>query len=271
MGYASILVHVDPTPDAIDRVKLAGSLADKFDARLIGVASRQVTVPVYTEISAVDYRLVEEEEQQIKEDLSALEATFRKAAGARNSIEWRSTVEAPTLYLIDQARAGDLIVLGRQGSEDRMDWRYSANNGDVLMDAGRPILIAPPRCAHISHRHVLVAWKNTREARRAVWDALPFLRAAETVTVAALGEHAREEGVRDVVDYLARHGVTAIELMRKTLRGTVAEEIADIATREGCDLIVSGGYGHSRMREWIFGGVTNGLMNNAPVCCLMAH
>jgi nucleotide-binding universal stress UspA family protein len=115
-----------------------------------------------------------------------------------------------------------------------------------------------------------VAWKDTREARRAVWDALPLLREAEEVLMIAVGDSAKEAGALDVQEHLDQHGVKA-KVLHAHRDIPVADELIRLAEEQGVDLIVSGAYGHSRTREWILGGVTRELLDHAPVCCLMAH
>jgi len=132
-------------------------------------------------------------------------------------------------------------------------------------------LIACPYDNDLSAQRVIVAWKDTREARRAVSDALPLLKAAKEVFVVAIGDETRRAGADDVAAYLFRHGIESTTVLRRDAPGGVADEIMKVAEQEQADLIVSGAYGYSRMREWMFGGVTRELLNGAPVCCLMSH
>src|SRR3954454_22550258 len=103
MSYASVMVPVDPSPTAVHRIKLASSLADRFGARLIGVAA----------LSFVEAQIMEDDRRGVGEGLAEAQAVFRHAAGARNSIEWRSAVAEPGAYLSEQARAADLVVVSR--------------------------------------------------------------------------------------------------------------------------------------------------------------
>jgi len=272
MTYHTIMVSMDLSPSADNRVKLAGSIADRFEASLIGVAARPCDLPiVYGDVVPPDPTLVENEKLRLREDFAQVESQFRRAAGNRNSIKWRSGAALPAAFLAEQARAGDLIVVSRQGRGDPSDLRFGVSPADALVSIGRPILIVPPKVDHLSGRRVLVAWKDTREARRAVWDALPLLSSAVDVFILAVREEAPLDAADDVAEYLARHGIESATTLRSVANGNVAHEILRTADREGADLIISGGYGHSRMREWIFGGVTRDLLESAPVCCLMSH
>jgi nucleotide-binding universal stress UspA family protein len=121
----------------------------------------------------------------------------------------------------------------------------------------------------------VVAWKDTRECRRAVRDALPFLQRAKEVLLLGIGEDETETQARkilgDVAAYLARQGVVVAEEIWRRPRGPVATELLRFVRDENADLIVAGGYGHSRLGEWIFGGVTHELLADSPVCCLLSH
>jgi nucleotide-binding universal stress UspA family protein len=148
--------------------------------------------------------------------------------------------------------------------------------GDALMRAGRPILVVPPGVAALEGRRVLVAWKDTREARRAVADALPLLSRAEEVLVVEAAPEVEERGqalrrADDVAALLAGHGATARGEALEPGGGAVADDLLRAAGRHGADLVVAGGYGHARLREWAFGGVTRDLLTRCPVCCLLSH
>jgi nucleotide-binding universal stress UspA family protein len=128
------------------------------------------------------------------------------------------------------------------------------------MQAGAPVLVAAEGSARLSAEAVIVAWKDTREARRAVSDAMPFLkRARKVVVVAVTGDGAARggaDGLAEVADRLAGHGIAAeVEVAPKGGR-SVAEALEDAAGRHGADLIVTGAYGRSRLQEWWLGGVT---------------
>jgi nucleotide-binding universal stress UspA family protein len=144
-----------------------------------------------------------------------------------------------------------------------------------VLRAGRPVLLVPDTVAALPLRRVVVAWKDTRESRRAMRDALPFLQQAKEVLLVEVGENESEsqakKNLADVGAYLVRHRViVAAEVWRRPRR-PVATELLDVVEKEKADLIVAGGYGHSRLGEWIFGGVTRELLTASPVCCLLSH
>jgi nucleotide-binding universal stress UspA family protein len=121
---------------------------------------------------------------------------------------------------------------------------------------------------------MVVAWKDTRECRRAVRDALPFLQQAEEILIVGIDEGQSETAkghLSDVAGYLRRHGVVVAREVWRQARGPVAAELLHLVRDEGADLIVAGGYGHGRLGEWIFGGVTHELLTSSPVCCMLSH
>jgi nucleotide-binding universal stress UspA family protein len=146
----------------------------------------------------------------------------------------------------------------------------------VLFRSGRGCLFAPPRGKPpAQYATILVAWKNTREAARAVAEALPFLRQARSVVVAVIEEHRASEELKieagaDIGRYLSRHGVSA-EIRKIGGWSDTGAAILNEAKQIGADMIVIGGYGHSRFREWVLGGVTRHVLSESPVPVLTAH
>src|SRR5829696_6524136 len=170
MSYSTVIVHLDLGSTAERRVKLAGSLADRFNARLIGVAAQPCSLSVSSIVTACAPGLVENEQDRIRAELAQAEAVFRRGAGARNSIEWRSAISMPVDFIAEQARAADLIVVSRQAQSDASAWRFGVSPEELVLTVGRPVLIASPYDSDFSAQRVIVAWKDTREARRAVSD-----------------------------------------------------------------------------------------------------
>jgi nucleotide-binding universal stress UspA family protein len=216
------------------------------------------------------------EEEQIRADLKVAEQSFRNHPGFQGlTTEWRSAVDLPVEVLARESRSADLVIVGRDLERLRAGPYRSADPGAVIMAAGRPVLVVPPSGDRLSARCVVVAWKDAREARRAVWDALPFLRAAESVHVVEITSEAdldrANRRVGDVVRHLERHEIKADGGVRSQGQAAAADEIILVAEHHGADLIVAGGYGHARLREWVFGGVTRDLLRHCPKCCLLSH
>jgi nucleotide-binding universal stress UspA family protein len=122
---------------------------------------------------------------------------------------------------------------------------------------------------------VIVGWKDTREARRALLDALPFLREAQRVTIVEIcmpgGEEKARQDIDDVARYLTRHKINSGPWITLQQEGTGASQLIRVAQDERADLVVVGAYGHSRLSERMFGGMTQDLLAVSPICCLMSH
>lgn len=269
MTYASIMVAVDPGEPAGTRVRLAGHLADAFKARLIGVAAEQ---PAYAfapigPTPGSTYVLPELQEA-CQDRLNRARAVFDEATSDRLRVEWRSAVDDPLTFIVRQALCADLVVVGRPGDDPET---AAANPGELAIQLGRPLLVAPASAEKLEAACVAIGWKNTREARRAVWDAMPFLKRASKVIVCTVNEgDARDDG-QEVVHYLAAQGIDAVTAQNEAYGISTAEALIDVACECAADLLVTGAYGHSRLREWMFGGVTRDLLAGAPICWLLSH
>ncbi|WP_158596105.1 universal stress protein [Oleomonas cavernae] len=271
------MVHVDEGPDAAARVEFACTLADRFDAALIGVAAcpmkMPLTDPYTTGGMVIDF--LQQEHDRAEACIKQAEEIFNTAAAAHKCrTEWRSALRLPTPVLAHESRAADLIIVGRDRPQD--GHRQALEPGDLIMNAGRPVLVVPPAAApDTAPSGVLIAWKESREARRAVVDALPLLQIAAKVTVAEICEddeiEQSQRRLGDVAAFLGRHGVNADPVVLPAQAGSVADRLIAFAGRERAGLVVMGGYGHARMREWVFGGATREMLGHSPVCCLFSH
>ena len=277
MSYASILTHFAAEPEAETRLALAADLANQFDAALIGIGAEFFEPPAIAQsVGYVDGETLVAEARAVQEDLRRAKARFLEIGKTvRAGSDWRAGVGLPWELVAEEARAADLIVCG-QNRSDRWGLHNHANPGDVLMLAGRPILIVPPELTRLDASSILVAWKDTRESRRAVLDAMPFLKRAKQVLVAEVCERADEADARsrtaDVAEYLGRHGVKSTTAVRECGHGQPSTALLQMAQMQDAGLIVAGGYGHARLREWAFGGVTRDLLAGAAgAAVLLSH
>ncbi len=276
MTLATVMVHTDVEPrseQSRERVRLAAKLAERFDALLIGVTA-SVLPPYPAEgFYFVTKDVVEEERHDIAETHKQAEAAFRAYIGASAAkAEWRSGIDLPETYVVAEARSADLVVVGR-GSQGREVGR-ALDAGATVLRIGRPVLIVPPGVDDLRLDRVVVGWKDTREARRALRDALPLLRKAKAVTVVEVCDGGLEgqgrRHVEDVAAYLGKHQIAVASAVAPLVKGGIAADLISIANVEGGDLVVTGAYGHSRLGEWFFGGVTRDLLASSPICCLMS-
>ena len=277
MPFKTILVHVeaDPTPDP--RLSLAIDVANQFDARLLGVGA-ELYENAYSGVGGFDGGyMIAAEIERVDADLKRAEAKFRDAAGeVRAGCDWRSGVRFPLTELAAEARAADLVVTTR-GTRRHASQYAMAQPGALILQVGRPLLVAPPEMVRLDAANVLVAWKDTRESRRAVADAMPFLRRASKVYLVEICDNkaalpAATARLEDVAGYLLRHGITAIASAHIAEReAEAAAQLLDIAELEKADLIVAGAYGHSRFQEWVFGGFTRALLEQTARAVLFSH
>lgn len=272
MSYASIMVGMDPGPHASGRAGLAAQLARRFDARLIGVAAWGPDYPRgFGETSVPAWYGVEEIRLAALNELRQAEEVFRLAAAPAERVEWRSEIVESVSFLESQSRAADLVVVGRQGERDHPSPLEAVSPGAALMALGRPVLVVPPGVDRLLASRIVVAWKNTLQSRRAISDAMPLLKRADLVEVLQITDDANQAELDDVVAYLGLHGINATGTIRIPNSAGTAAGILNTAEFSGADLIVSGAFGYSRIRQWFFGGVTRNLLDHSPVCCLMSH
>lgn len=299
MAYKTIVVHVDDTPHAAARIVLAGELALQDGGHVVGVATTGVSRFLYHNetVDAQDRHLARHLDILRERAAQAL-AGFapRLHALGLQSLEQHVLDDEPGAGLSLMARHADLVVIGQAAPHTR----GADVPAEVLTGSGKPVLLVPLAArtsgaiavsadgvasagAPAPARHILVAWNASREAGRAVQDALPLLRRADSVTL-AIFDPASHPGLYGtppgsaVQAWLARHGVPARVLLETGAAAGLLQRPADIGERllalagqHGCDLLVMGAYGHSRFRETLLGGVTRTILDGMTLPVLMAH
>ena len=270
MSYPALMVFVDALSPQTSLVKCAADLATKFAAKLIGVSS-VVIPPPFAADGVIINAMSDKDIERMRGKFEEAEAWFRKIVGLEErQTEFRSALEYPAVFLAQQARAADLVVI-RQPTNAYA----SLNAGEAILTCGRPVLVVPESATSLKASHVLIAWKDAREARRAVRDALPFLHEAARISIVEVCDPSVDEDVQrsldDVARFLTRHHLKGEPTIVRCKDGSGARELLHYAQTEQADLIVSGAYGHSRLGEWIFGGMTHDLLAKSPYCCLMSH
>ena len=276
MTFATLLVCLRLERANADLLAVTADLAERFRSSVIGVATRHPMQFMFSG-GLVPEELIEQEAKEFREQVDGLEAEFRNALlGRAGKLQWRAKMELGPLsdYIANEARCADLVIteVDRSGSFSHPSTHVDV--GDLLMRVGRPVLVAPPAVSKLKLERAVVGWKETPEARRAVFDALPFLKAAASVAVVAIVGQAELEAARfrleDVAAWLGRHGVAAEPLVTAS-RGDDASRLTAVAREQGADLIVAGAFGHSRLREWVFGGVTRDLLLRSDRFTLLSH
>lgn len=276
MGYKTLMVHLELNGDNEGVLKIAGELAERFNAKVIGIAAAQPVRILYDE-GCTAGEVLAEDQVEIDRELSACVAQFRQALeGRTKGLEWRSTVTFDSLddYIAEQARAADLIITGKDIGSAFLDTTRRVNIGRLAVKAGRPILLVPQGITTLPLKNVFVAWKDTREARRATLDALPLLEAAGHTTIMEVssnnGQAEAEQRVGDVSLWLERHKILALPLV---IRASGAHEVClrSELVKRGCDLVIAGAFSHGRAGEWVFGGVTQDVLLDPDFCVLLSH
>ncbi len=274
MSYKTILVHSEANPATAPRLDVSAALAARFDATLIGLGAEMldwVGVSDPYGIMAADWITVMRDQMEL--DFKAAEELFNRHAAAV-SHSWLRVIEPPAPAMARQARSADLIVAGGAPLHERTG-RFVANPADLALLSGRPVLVVPPVGGELRAKQIVVGWKDSREARRAVVDAMPFLKRADEVVVMEVCDADQvgeaQQRALDVSDYLKRLGVKARSAAKAAPHDRVAVELNIEAEEIDADLIVSGAYGHHRMQEWVLGGVTHEFLNAPERFVLLSH
>ncbi len=279
----TILVYLDTEEHAADLIGIAASIAEATTAHLVALhVVSDVFVSATMSLEAMG-EMIEAERQAYAAKAARIEVRYRQAvAGLRIPNEWRAVqahLETAADVVMRHGRTADLIVLGQ--SEHELDVFGTDVSEEVMLGAGRPVLLVPlkGRNGPIGKR-ILIAWKDSREAARAVFDALPFLEQSDMVYILSVKpERRRSTGTpspltipaADIAASLAHHDVRCeiVEVVGPEV--TVADEILSQVKEHRCDMVVMGGYGHSRMRELFFGGTTQSMFDSLTVPVLMSH
>ena len=226
----------------------------------------------YFAAGAVATNLLEEEAGHMKERMAAAEKRCRKVLENAHSITWRSAVDLPIDFVLRKSRAADLLVCFPRKSAPL----YSdVEAGELVLKSGRPVLAIPADAKFHPPERILIGWKDSRESRRAVLDALPFLRRARKVSIVEIVENEEspkwaEARLRDVASWLKSHAIEALPHVI-TPGGDPLEAFAGAVREFKPDWIVAGAYGHSRLGEWIFGGVTRYLLTQSDRPVFLSH
>lgn len=280
MSYRSILVFLDQDPTCEERAWTAIRLARKLDAHLVGLApTGLVELPVTAEVSGTIAEFATLSQHALRDGAQRSAERFRGqcAAGGLKSFEAVVDEADPVQSLVRHVHCSDLAILS-QADADAPDRRGAQDLVErVVLQSARPTLVLPSvgRFASVGQR-AMVAWDDSREAARALADALPLLRGAETVRIVCWNEVGEEadEGLRPRLDALNRwlmwQGVTA-EAAIETTQIDIADAMLSRASDMSADLIVMGAYGHARWAERMLGGATRGLLSSMTVPVLMSH
>jgi nucleotide-binding universal stress UspA family protein len=269
MAYKDILAYVGLAEDVEPAIKLAVHFAQQWQARLDGVhiiALPEVQMMIETPIPG---EALAQELERRREQAQAIKFAAVKLAGQYGAdLEWRQEEGFIDPLLIRHARYADVTIMANDGATNH------SRIGEVMLASGRPVLLAPRGgWTRPIGTHVALGWDATREAARALDSAMPLLESAQKVSVIRIRPQI-EEALVDDIDigrHLARHGIK-VELIDEAAPGlSVGAGLISATSRVGADLLVMGGYGHSRLRQFVFGGTTRDVMEMAAIPVWMAH
>lgn len=257
-------------------IEAAVVLADVLDARvdvLVGLSAVSPLTAGWDYFPASPYDTLDEAAKAAA-DAMAADASLL-LPGTRHSVRVAGAFwQTPAEQTLSAARTADLIVLGRPARALEADDRLFAS---TLLGAGRPIIVVPESAGgKTSIGRVMVAWRPTREATRAVHDAIPLLQRAQSVQIVRLLDVAQEAdgtvGIdQELIRHLERHGIRPEFTCLPHRDASKGERILAFAQQAAVDLIVAGGYGHPRAFEHVFGGVTRTLLRESPVPVFFSH
>ncbi|CAG9166568.1 universal stress protein [Cupriavidus respiraculi] len=279
MDFSTILVDLESDRGYAARVDVAADIARRFAGHVVGLTTLGVSLEPFRGAGDEAGKYAELARRKMEARRAAAQQAFDTAmAAAGQAIGYTHLVmeEESGWALAHEARAADIVVLGQPDGDQGMPALMAESAEYVLLEAGRPILLVPHDVHRLALGSVAMAWDGSREAARAMADAMPLLRQAEQVTImtvhkrGAAYDEIAEDALPAVQRYLERHGVIAGVRLEETA-GEIAPALLDAAHAVHADLLVCGGYGHSRVRQLVMGGTTRTLMRSAPILLLMSH
>lgn len=279
MSYKTILVHLHDNTRRDTALAAGCGLARTFGAHLIGL-SVQPPLVVVPSVGGGDAIVIDDHRRGYVDDERRLRSAFDAAvAGQPFVAEWRAIdpgYDQAIDSVLDHGRSADLVIASQKDTDWHLTEHLEAPDR-LVMECGRPVLLLPKSGeVHPFGERILVAWNGRRESARAVFDAVPLLQRAKEVIVVWLnpqddGETAGDLPGVDICQALARHGVRCEATRNIRPAGDVGEALLTTAETQAADMLVMGCYGHSRLREYVFGGATRHVLNHMHIPVLMAH
>ncbi|WP_197386292.1 universal stress protein [Ralstonia pseudosolanacearum] len=279
MTYASVMVHLDRSERAMHRLELAVRYAQAHHSRLIAVYASFVPSPSWFYMMEGASYYLEEDRKRRDGARDVMHARFLDATRALDvETEWRSVEGDPVALVLREAREADLLIVGQRDPDDPESFIAADFVETLILEAGRPVLVVP-YAGHFTNvaQRLLVAWNGGRESARALHDALPLMQEAKVHVLQMNDDRPRHWAEETTLGQVARalraHGIDSTVEEAACVNSDVAigEMLLSRAADFNADLIVTGAYGHSRLRELVLGGVTRTLLNTMTVPVLMSH
>lgn len=279
MTYKTVMVHLDTSACTNARLALALKLARTFGAHLEGLFATFEPRPreFYVMAGTADY--YDAHRELHAEQRGALEHRFH-AELSRAQVEgtWASADGDPVAAVTQHSRTADLTIVGQTDLDDPEAYVADQFAETIVLGSGGPVLVVP-YTGHFESigERVLVAWNGSREAARAVHDAIPFIARAAHVTIGAasttLTPAPSQASCTDLAAMIARHGATTVDIARfdRLAAESTGDALLSYAADGGYDLLVMGAYGHARVRELVLGGATRSVLQAMTLPVLMSH
>ncbi len=275
MTYSTILVNLEAGRSNAHLLDVARQVAERFQAGVIGSTACAPIALIYGD-GYVYGDILDQDSKEIEREIKVAEAEFRDAFGNQaRFLDWRSAVLVTPLseHLAQEASRADLVVTHAE-CPGSFNVARQIDTGALVMQAGRPVLLVAPTEVPFRMERFVIGWKGTREARRAITDALPLLKRASHVDIVEIASPDDLKAARgrldDVAGWLGRHGVTA-NIHPSAADGDDAAWFDSMIAERDADIVVAGAYGHSRIREWALGGVTRTLLKHPVRSSLVSH
>lgn len=274
MSLRTILLHAMPGDRHNEkRVESAIALSSQTGAHLTAVYTvPPLTIPTYAAVP-LPPEIFDQYYAEAEANGTAVQKSLTdKADAAGIQAEWHVVRGYPREALTAHARYCDIVMVGQPDPDQDAYSGTEGLLGDLAIGAGRPILALPHAGpASAFGKHILLSWNDSREATRAAHDALPLLQAADLVTVLVVNTEDDLASAEEISAHLARHGVK-VEAKTETVSGLdIGDAVLNAVSDLSCDMIVMGAYGHSRLREYAFGGVTRHIIDHMTVPTLLSH
>lgn len=278
MPYKTILVHLDESRRVQERIKIACNIAMADDAHLIGAAMIGMSTLSYQSNVAESDPILAKHIEFLRDKAVHSVSEFNLAVQKMGlgSYEGRVVDGEASEGISLQARYCDLVIVGQADLDEPAPSVPPDFAQHVVMHSGRPVLIVPSKGEFLKvGKKVLISWDASRGATRAITDAIPLLQHADLVQVVVFNAEERnaahgEEPGTDLALYLARHGIK-VEVLQEQTGRDVGGALLSLASELGSDLIVMGGYGHTRFRQMLLGGVTRSVMAGMNIPVMMSH
>lgn len=277
MRYSAVMVYVDTGGYNAARIDLACEVARHFEARLVGVsASAAQPWAVLPEKNSFAISPdIGPNLDRAEANLSCAKDLFHRVVQSHQCrLEWRSSIDNPNDFVAGVARAADIILVGRMGND--VSPYHAIDPAKLIFCAGRPVLVVPASVKTSPlGSHAVIAWKDCREARRAILDALPLLGKSKNVSVInVVGGEQRLTALQQTSDiecFLAHHGIMSRSVIIEDDGRSIARQIMGFATANQSGLIVMGARIHARLHDWTIGGETHDMLKKCSTCLLLSN